>query len=117
MSDDELSTMRQWSDTSADEAEQEEGVVTCRFTNALTGDTYFTSKVKMDKQVSIGFMVNLVSCHLGHRNFHIRVGNQDWKFDDVYGKFWLCRSVQDASAAKDCVLVVEVTKITKEEDV
>ena len=116
MSDDELSTTRQWSDASSEEAKQEE-VITCRFTNAMTGDTYFTKKVKVDNQMSIGFIVNLVSVHLGNLDFHIKVGKQVWKIDDVYGKFWLCQYVQDAlGAAEDGVLVVEVIKVTREED-
>lgn len=116
MSDDELSTTRQWSDASSGEAEQEE-VITCHFTNALNGETYFTWKVKVDNQVSVGFIVNLVFFHLGHYDFQITVGKQVWKTDDVYGRFWLCQSVQDAlGAAEDGVLVVGVTNITREED-
>ena len=114
LSDDELSTTRQWSDASSEEQGE---VITCRFTNALTGDTDFTWKVKVDNQMSIGFIVNLVSFHVGSSDFHIKVGKQVWKSDDVYGKFWLCQSVHDAlGAAEDGVLVVEVTKVTREED-
>ena len=82
----------------------------------MTGHTYFTRKVKVDNQMSIGFIVNLVSFHLGNLDFHIKVGKQVWKSDDVYGKFWLCQSVQDAlGAAEDGVLVVEVIKVTDED--
>jgi hypothetical protein len=39
------------------------------------------------------------------------------KSDDVYGKFWLCPSVQDAlGAAEDGVFVVEVIKVTEEHE-
>ena len=116
MSDDELSTTRQWSDESPRDSEQDEGI-TCRFTNALTGDTYFTSQLQVDSQMSVGFIFNLVSLQLGKRDFRIAVGKQIWTIDDVYGKFWLFRSVRDAlGAARDGVLVLQVTMITKEKD-
>ena len=109
MSDDELSTKRQRSDSSSEEAQ----IIICRFTNALTGDTYFTKEVLVDKGMSIGFIVNLVSVHFGNLDFHIKVGKRVWKIDDVYGKFWLCQAVLDAlGATEDGVLVVEVTKVT-----
>ncbi len=112
MFDDELSTKRQRSDASSEEAEEE--FVECRFTNALNGDTLFKSKVKFGDQVSVGVVVNLVSSRLGNsRDFHITVGNQTWDVDDVYGKFWRCKSVQDALGnAKDNVLVVKVVRVT-----
>ena len=97
MSDDEWSTTRQWgSDASSEEQDLR---IQCRFTNALTGDTYFTHDVKVDNQMSVGFIVHLVSVHFGSRDFHIKVGPQVWASDDVYGKFWLCQSVKDALGA------------------
>ena len=65
--------------------------------------------------MSVGFIVHLVSVHFGSRDYHIKVGKQVWKSDDVYGKLWLCQSVHDAlGAAEDGVLVVEVKKVTRE---
>ena len=114
MSDDELSTTRQWSDASSEEQEE---VITCRFTNALTGETYFTEQVKVDNKMLIRVIDDLVYNHLKYLDFHITVGQQVLKSDDVYEKFWLCQCVQDAlGAADDGVLVLEVTKITREED-
>ena len=91
--------------------------VTCRFTNALTGETYFTEQVKVDNKMLIRVIDDLVYNHLKYLDFHITVGQQVLKSDDVYEKFWLCQCVQDAlGAADDGVLVLEVTKITREED-
>ena len=72
-----LSTTRHRSDASSEETEQEE-VITCGFKHGLGGYTDFTWKVKVDNQMSIGFIVNLVSFHPGNRDFHIKVGKQVW---------------------------------------
>ena len=93
MSDDELSTARQFSDASSEEEQ-----IDCRFNNPLTGETYFTKPLKFDEQMSIGFLVHMVKSELGYSAFHLKVGKQVWQMEDVYGKFWLCQSVMDALA-------------------
>ena len=111
MSDDELSTTRQWSDASSGEEQD----ITCCFTNALTGETYFTKQLNKDNWTSVGFIVNLVKSELRHSAVHLKVGEQ--VCDDVYKRFWQCPSVQDAlGAAEDKVLTVQVIKVTREED-
>ena len=52
MSDDDLSTARQWSDSSSDEEEQ----ITLRFTNALTGAEYFTKMIPIDERMKVGHL-------------------------------------------------------------
>ena len=81
MSDDELSTARQWSDASSGE-EQEQ--INCRFTNAFTGETYFKKALKVDETMSIGFLVHIVKSELGDCAFHLQVGKQVWQSEDVY---------------------------------
>ena len=116
MSDDELSTTRQWSDDSPPDSGAEEGI-TCRFTNALTGNAYFTSQLQVDSQMSVGFIFNLVFQQLGERDFRIAVGRQIWTIDNVYDKFWLCSYVMDAlGAARDGVLDLQVTMLATAKD-
>ena len=112
MSDDEHSTTRQWSDASSEEAEEQ---ITCRFTNPLTGGTYFTKPMKfMDKSMSIGFLFHIVKSEFGNSEFKLQVGKQVWQSGglDVYGKFWLFQSVQDALGASEAhEIIVDVIKV------
>ena len=112
MSDDELSTARQWSDASSEKED-----VICRFTNPLTGGTYFTKPLKFDEQMSIGFLVHMVKSELGYSAFQLKVGKQVWQMGDVYGKFWLHQSVLDAlGASDDHEIIVQVIRVTMPED-
>ena len=108
MSDDELSTARQVSDASSEEEQ-----IDCRFTNPLTGETYFTKPLKFDEQMSIGFLFHIVKSELGDCAFHLQVGKQVWQASDVYGKFWLHQSVRDALGASEAnEVIVQVIKLT-----
>ena len=113
MSDDELSTGRQRSDASSGEDEQ----IYCRFTNPLTGETYFTKSLKPDRRMSLGFIFHIVKSELGDCAFQLKVGTQVWQSEEVYGKFWLCQSVQDALGASESgELIMQVIKVTMPED-
>ena len=112
MSDDELSIARQLSDASSEEEQ-----IHCRFTNALTGETYFTKPLKLDRQMSIGFLFHIVKSELGDCAFKLKVGQQIWQSEDVYGKFWLLQSVQDALGESEAnEIVVQVIKVTMPEN-
>ena len=114
MSDDELSTARQLSDASSEE-EQEQ--INCRFTNAFTGETYFTKPLKVNKFMSIGFLFHIIKLELGGCAFHLTVGKQVWQGEDVYGKFWRCQSLQDVLGASEAnEMIVKVIKLTKQEN-
>ena len=111
MSDDELSTARQLSDASSEEQQEQ---INCRFTNAFTGETYFTKALKVDTTMSIGFLFYTVKSELGDCAFHLQVGKQVWQASDVYGKFWLCQSVSDALGASEAnEVIVQVIKLTR----
>ena len=113
MSDDELSTGRQWSNASSDEEEQ----IHCRFTNPLTGGTYFTKPLKPDRQMSVGFLFHVVKSELGDCAFQLKVGMQVWQSEDAYGKFWLLQSVRDALGASESnEIIVQVIKVAMLED-
>ena len=114
MSDGELSTARQFSDASS---EPEPEQINCHFTNAFTGETYFTQPLEVDSFMSIGFIFNIVKSELGDCAFHLKVGKHVWQSEDVYGKFWQSEAVQDAlGASEEGEVIVQVIKLTRKED-
>ena len=115
MSDDELSTERQMSDAS----EPEPIIINCRFTNALTGGTYFTMPLEVDDSVSVGFIINIVKSELGDCTFDLKVGRRVWQNDglDVCERFWKSDAVRDAlEDSEACEVIVEVIKLTRRDD-
>ena len=112
--DDALSTARLCSDAS----EPEPLMITCRFTNGLTGDTYFTKPLEVDNTMSVGFIFHTVKSELGYSAFKLKVGKQIWQSDglDLYERFWESAAVNDHFDSDACEVVVEVIKLTMQED-
>ena len=120
MSDDDLSTARQFSDASS---EPEPTQINCHFTNVLTGEIYFTTPLEVRHDMSIGFIFHTVKTGLGNSvcAFHLQVGKQVWQSvtEDVHERFWESEAVQDALGASDseeCEVIVQVIKLTRQED-
>ena len=109
-----VSEEEQWSDVSEEEQQEQ---IQCRFTNPLTGETYFTKPLKLDTQMSVGFLFHIVKSELGDCAFQLKVGMQVWQSEDAYGKFWLLQSVRDALAASESnEIIVQVIKVAMPED-
>ena len=67
--------------------------------------------------MSIGFLVHMVRSELGDSAFQLKVGKQVWQNEDIYAKFWLLQSVQDALGASDAnEIIVQVIRVTMPED-
>ena len=110
MSDDELSTARQLSDSSS---EEEQADVSCRFTNPFTNETYFTKPLKFYREMSVGFLFHIVKSELGDCAFHLKVGKQVWQSEDAYDRFWQSEYVQDELGASEArEIVVQIIKAT-----
>ena len=111
--DSQLSTACQVSDVSS----APDSDIIVRFINPLTNGTYFNKPMNFDQRTSIGFLVHMVKSELGDIVFQLKVGKKVWQMDDIYGKFWLFKAVQDAlTRTEEHELIVEVIKVNQSMD-